>query len=63
MRTTNDKSMITFEKFPQDRNLVAKFAELIGGELKDEVILVDFKSETDLVNTMKINYNKKEQRS
>ena len=59
LRTTNDKSMITFEKFPQDRNLVAKFAELIGGELKDEVILVDFKSETDLVNTMKINYNKK----
>ena len=48
LRTTNDKSMITFEKFPQDRNLVAKFAELIGGELKDEVILVDFKSETDL---------------
>jgi len=59
LRTTNDKSMITFEKFPSDRNLVAKFAELIGGELKDEVILVDFRSETDLINTMKINYNKK----
>jgi len=59
LREKTGQSVIMFENPPSNEKLLADFAEAIGGELKEGSILVDLKSESELIALMVPKRNKK----
>tara|TARA_R100001163_G_scaffold64403_2_gene58539 strand:- start:3988 stop:5970 length:1983 start_codon:yes stop_codon:yes gene_type:complete len=51
--TLGAKNYITFENPPENKNLLRIFAELIGGELNEGIILTDFQNNTEFVQKIK----------
>jgi len=51
--TLGAKNYITFENPPKNKNLLRIFAELIGGELNEDIILTDFQNSTEFVQKIK----------
>ena len=58
LRTKDNKSTIIFDNPPKNKSLITEFAKLIGGTVKGDGILVDFKSESEIVALMSIKMNK-----
>jgi len=58
LRTKGNKSTIIFDNPPKNKSLITEFAKLIGGTVKGDGILVDFKSESEIVALMSIKMNK-----
>jgi len=52
LREKSGQSVIMFENPPSNEQLLADFAEAIGGELKEGSILTDLKSESELIALM-----------
>ena len=52
LRERTGQSVIMFENPPSNEQLLANFAEAIGGELKEGSILTDLKSDSELINRM-----------
>ena len=52
LRQKSGKSVIMFENPPSNEQLLQKFADLLGGEYKEGSILVDLKSNSELVAQM-----------
>ena len=59
LRAKDNKSTIIFDNPPKNKSLITEFAKLIGGTVKGDGILVDFKSESEIVALMSIKMNKK----
>ena len=59
LREKSGQSSITFENPPQDEKLIADFAKALGGEVKEGAILVNLKSESELVALMSIKKDRK----
>ena len=59
LRVKDNKSTIIFDNPPKNKSLITEFAKLIGGTVKGDGILVDFKSESEIVALMSIKMNKK----
>jgi hypothetical protein len=59
LREKSGQSVIMFENPPSNEKLLADFAEAIGGELKEGSILVNLKSESELIALMVPKRNKK----
>ena len=52
LRERTGQSVIMFENPPSNEQLLADFAEAIGGELKEGSILTDLKSDSELISRM-----------
>jgi len=59
LRMKGNKSTIIFDNPPKNKGLIKEFAKLINGTVKGDGILVDFKSESEIVALMSIKMNKK----
>lgn len=52
LRLSIDKPYMSFENLGSKKQFLPKLAELLGGELKDDVIFVDFKKQSDFQRAM-----------
>tara|TARA_R100001463_G_scaffold14774_4_gene38813 strand:+ start:14224 stop:16581 length:2358 start_codon:yes stop_codon:yes gene_type:complete len=59
LRMKGNKSTIIFDNPPKNKSLIKEFAKLINGTVKGDGILVNFKSESEIVALMSIKMNKK----
>lgn len=53
LRVSDEKPFLSFDKPPKKGNVLQRFAELLDGELKNDMIFVDFSTTNELIAAMR----------
>ena len=53
LRVSDEKPFLSFDNPPNEGNVLQKFAELLDGELKNNIIFVDFSTPNELIAAMR----------
>ena len=53
LRVSDEKPFLSFDNPPNEGNVLQKFAELLDGELKNNIIFVDFSTTNELIAAMR----------